>query len=93
MAATFLDNPPAYVQQLMSEESLAKTGYFDVAEVRRQFGQDGRATDGRRRFFSSMGLATVLATQLWHHQYLGGGLCDLATAGLPAARTPEMAAE
>ena len=91
-AATFLDNPPSYVRQLMSEESLTRTGYFDVAEVRRQFGQDGRATDGRRRFFSGMGLATVLATQLWHHLYLGGGLCDLATVDFGPKRAREMAA-
>jgi asparagine synthase (glutamine-hydrolysing) len=24
-----------------------------------------------------MGLISVLSTQLWHHMYLGGGLCDL----------------
>jgi asparagine synthase (glutamine-hydrolysing) len=92
-AATFLDNPPAYVQQLMSEESLARTGYFDVASVRRQFGASGRGTDGDKRFFSGMGLATVLATQLWHHLYLGGGLCELPVPGYAQARVPEIAAE
>jgi asparagine synthase (glutamine-hydrolysing) len=24
-----------------------------------------------------MGLTGVLSTQLWHHLYMGGGLCDL----------------
>jgi hypothetical protein len=24
-----------------------------------------------------MGLAGVISTQLWHHLYCGGGLCDL----------------
>jgi hypothetical protein len=24
-----------------------------------------------------MGLTAVTATQVWHHLYLGGGLCDL----------------
>jgi asparagine synthase (glutamine-hydrolysing) len=28
-----------------------------------------------------MGLTAVTATQLWHHLYLGGGLCDLPPAG------------
>jgi asparagine synthase (glutamine-hydrolysing) len=92
-AATFLDNPPPYVQQLMSEESLKRTGYFDVAEVRRQFGHDGHKTGGDRRFFSGMGLATVLATQLWHHTYLGGGLCELATPDYAKHAAPVLAAE
>jgi asparagine synthase (glutamine-hydrolysing) len=92
-AASFLDNPPAYVTQLMSEESLKRTGYFDVAEVRRQFGQSGRSTDGDKRFFSSMGLATVLATQLWHHLYLGGGLCELATPDYARQAAQPIAAE
>ncbi len=92
-AASFLDNPPAYVNQLMSEESLKRTGYFDVAEVRRQFGQNGRNSDGDKRFFSGMGLATVLATQLWHHLYLGGGLCELATPDYARTTMPQIAAE
>jgi hypothetical protein len=24
-----------------------------------------------------MGLAAVVATQLWHHQFMGGGLADI----------------
>jgi asparagine synthase (glutamine-hydrolysing) len=27
--------------------------------------------------FLKMGLTGVLSTQLWHHLYLGGGLCEL----------------
>jgi asparagine synthase (glutamine-hydrolysing) len=92
-AASFLDNPPAYVNQLMSEESLKRTGYFDVAEVRRQFGQGGRKNDVDKRFFSGMGLATVLATQLWHHLYLGGELCELTTPGYARATAQPIAAE
>ena len=92
-AATFLDNPPAYVRQLMSEDSLNRTGYFDVAEVRRQFVANGQGTEGRRGFFASMGLATVLATQLWHHLYLGGGLCELPVPDFVPAHRPVMAAE
>ncbi len=76
-AATFLANPPAYVNQLMSEESLTRTGTFDVAEVRRQFSLSHQTSESKRHYFAGMGLATVLATQLWHHLYLGGNLCDL----------------
>lgn len=92
-AATFLDNPPAYVGQLMSEDSLVRTGYFDVAAVRRQFTHEGHGREGKRQFFTGMGLATVLATQLWHHLYLGGGLCDLAAPPFLAHREPALAAE
>lgn len=90
-AATFLQNAPPYVQQLMSEEALKKTGYFDVAEVRRQFspgdgGTSAQGKDSKRRFFAEMGLAAVLATQLWHHLYLGGGLCELGVPDFSPAR-------
>ncbi|MEQ1669911.1 MAG: asparagine synthase (glutamine-hydrolyzing), partial [Hyphomicrobium sp.] len=92
-AATFLDNPPAYVQQLMSEESLKRTGYFDVAEVRRQFTNQSHANEGKRRFFAGMSLATVLSTQLWHHLYLGGGLCELPAPDFMARKRSALAAE
>jgi asparagine synthase (glutamine-hydrolysing) len=76
-AESFVHNAPNYVDQLLSEEALRKTGYFDVSKVRRFY---GIAKSGRLRswhFFNSMGLASVLSTQLWHHQNLGGGLCEL----------------
>jgi asparagine synthase (glutamine-hydrolysing) len=36
--------------------------------------------EGKLETFASLGLGGVLATQLWHHLYLGGGLCALPTA-------------
>ncbi len=30
-----------------------------------------------RRIIMDLSLTCVVATQLWHHIYLGGGLCDL----------------
>jgi asparagine synthase (glutamine-hydrolysing) len=90
-ASTFLDNPPPYVHQLMSEESLRKTGYFDVAKVRRHFSVESQGEESRRSYFSGMGLATVLSTQLWHHLYLGGGLCELAAVETAATPTPVLA--
>lgn len=77
-ASSFLDNPPDYVEQLLSEASLRKTGYFDVAEVRTQVRKLTVTKEGTRSFFDGMGLATVIATQMWHHLYLGGNLCDLS---------------
>jgi asparagine synthase (glutamine-hydrolysing) len=76
-AESFFGHPPQFVEQLMSEESLRKTGYFDVAAVRKQLDKY-RSTGGKsRQFFKEMGMTSVFATQLWHHLYLGGGLCEL----------------
>ena len=35
LAESFLAHPPAFVRDLISPEALARTGYFDVAAVRR----------------------------------------------------------
>jgi asparagine synthase (glutamine-hydrolysing) len=36
-----------------------------------------------RSFIYDMGLTSVVATQLWHHLFMGGGLCDLPTWTAP----------
>jgi asparagine synthase (glutamine-hydrolysing) len=79
MGSAFLDHDrPEWVDQLLSEESLAATGYFNSAAIRRvraqQLTQSGNAA---RRFSFDMGLAGVISTQLWHHLYCGGNLCEL----------------
>lgn len=72
-AASFLDPQPAYVRQLLSPESIRKTGYFDPARV-----EVARARLGRPfRFREEMAMVGVISTQLWHHLFLGGGLCEL----------------
>jgi asparagine synthase (glutamine-hydrolysing) len=38
--------------------------------------------------FASLGLGGVVATQLWHHLYLGGGLCDLPQLDFKPAAEP-----
>jgi asparagine synthase (glutamine-hydrolysing) len=85
MAESFLAAAPDYVRQLLSAESLRRTGYFDVAAVRREFTRYAGPRPPRLRHFVEMGLVSVVATQLWHHLHLGGGLCDLPAAG-PAPR-------
>jgi asparagine synthase (glutamine-hydrolysing) len=77
----FLDpRRPEWVDQLLSEESLRSTGWFDPAAVAHE-----RALHTRypritpRRIIMDLSLTCVIATQLWHHIYLGGGLCDLPT--------------
>jgi asparagine synthase (glutamine-hydrolysing) len=85
----FPDNParvPAFVDQLLSPESLQKTGYFDAAAVahwRQAF--RGLRAGSKQRVFLEMGLVGVVATQLWHHTYQGGGLADLPSRELEAA--------
>ena len=73
-----MDPEPPFVTQLLSEESLRRTGYFDIAEVtrwRRDFRQ--LRAGSLPRLSVEMGLTAVVATQLWHHQFMGGGLADI----------------
>lgn len=78
-ADSFFGSAPDFAHQLMSEESLRKTGYFDVEEVRKQFLAYSSGRASRNKFFNEMGMISVLSTQMWHHMYCGGGLCDLPT--------------
>ncbi len=76
-----LESAPPFVDQLLSPESLARTGYFDAEQVaywRRHF-RAIRLNKGKR-VSVEMGLVGVLATQLWHHSYLDGGLCELPSS-------------
>jgi asparagine synthase (glutamine-hydrolysing) len=86
LAESFFITPPAFVRDLMSDEAIAKTGYFDVASVRRDYQSFTDASGRKLGTFASLGLTGVMATQLWHHLFLGGGLCDLPTLDFrPAA--------
>ena len=79
---------PAYVDQLLSPESLRKTGYFDPEAVRagRLFSRRLRPGSTRRTGLE-MGLAAVVATQLWHHTFIDGSLADLpGWSGVTAQR-------
>lgn len=76
-AESFFEQPPAFVEQLMSVESLTRSGYFDVAAVRRDYERYVAGKVPSWRVFMSMGLGGVLSTQLWHHLNFGGGLCEL----------------
>jgi asparagine synthase (glutamine-hydrolysing) len=85
LSKTFLGpHRPAWVDQLLTEESLRRTGYFDPAKVAKQRRLQTllpRMTVGR--FVYDVGLTCVVSTQLWHHLYCGGGLCDLPTWEAP----------
>ncbi len=88
LAESFLANPPEFVRDLMSPESLARTGYFDVASVTRDCEMLAKGEGGKLGNFASLGLGGVVATQLWHHLYLGGGLCALPQATTAATARP-----
>jgi asparagine synthase (glutamine-hydrolysing) len=71
---------PAFVAQLLSEESLRRTGYFEVAAVhhwRRAFRRMPKGS--LPRLSVELGLTAVVATQLWHHLFIGPELAELPT--------------
>jgi asparagine synthase (glutamine-hydrolysing) len=73
-----MDPEPKFVGQLLSEESLRRTGYFDAAAVhhwRRAFRQ--MRAGSLPRLSVEAGLAAVVATQLWHHLYIEANLAEL----------------
>ncbi|MGE3804764.1 MAG: asparagine synthase (glutamine-hydrolyzing) [Gemmataceae bacterium] len=79
------EDRPAYVDQLLSPESLRKTGYFrhDGVELARQV-LARKSRFSFNRFVLEMGMAGVIATQLWHHIYCGGALAELPTYTPPS---------
>jgi asparagine synthase (glutamine-hydrolysing) len=76
-----IDPEPKFVSELLSEESLRRTGYFDIAQVRhwRKAFRELRV-GSLPRLSVEMGLAAVVATQLWHHTFIDGTLADLPTS-------------
>jgi asparagine synthase (glutamine-hydrolysing) len=88
MSGSFLGRAcPPWVDQLLSTESLRATGYFDPAALARQRAWQTRIpriTPARGAY--DVGLTCAVSTQLWHHIFCGGGLCDLPTWQPPARR-------
>ncbi len=75
--------PPRFVEQLLSPESLRKTGYFDPHPVAYWRQRAPRLRHGFRRLFIEMALAGVISTQIWHHLFLDGSLADLPSMAEP----------
>jgi asparagine synthase (glutamine-hydrolysing) len=74
----YIEPQPAFVGQLLSEESLRRTGYFDVAQVhhwRRAFRQ--LRPGSLERLSVDLGLVAVVATQLWHHLFIRPELAEI----------------
>jgi asparagine synthase (glutamine-hydrolysing) len=77
---SFFDHQvPPYVDQLLSNESLRKTGYFNVEAV--QFWRDkvrNRQVGRLQKSQIELGLVGVVSTQLWHQLYIDSSLADLS---------------
>ena len=80
-----IEPEPPFVGQLMSEESLRRSGYFNVEQVRHWRHAFRQLRPGSlERLSVEMGLVAVVATQLWHHLFIRSELADipsLATNG------------
>ncbi len=69
---------PPFIDQLLSAESLRRAGYFDAEAVRHWRERlPGLRIGSGQRTSVEMGLVGVLATQLWHHTFIDGGLAEL----------------
>jgi asparagine synthase (glutamine-hydrolysing) len=78
-----MDPEPPYIADLVSEESLRKSGYFDPAAVRHWRQAYRQLRPGSMpRLSVEGGLAAVVATQLWHQLYIDSSLTDK----MPASR-------
>jgi asparagine synthase (glutamine-hydrolysing) len=69
---------PAWVNHLLSPESLNRTGYFDPVAVQHWRRATRTMRHGFRRLFLEIGLVGVISTQLWHHHFVDSTLADLS---------------
>ena len=73
-----LDARPRWIDQLTSPEALRATGYFSIRGVARERRwQRLLPACSPRRVVLDASYTAVVTTQLWHHLFLGGGLCEL----------------
>jgi asparagine synthase (glutamine-hydrolysing) len=74
----FARGTPAYVDELLSDDSLRRSGWFSIPAVRYWRERIRRGTLGfRQRTFIELGMVGVVATQLWYHTFIDGALGDL----------------
>jgi len=69
---------PLWVDQLLSQDAIEKTGYFNHAQVTRaREMQLNKSRYSFQRTVFDMSLNGVIATQLWHHLFMKEELADL----------------
>ena len=75
---------PRFIDQLTSPDSLRATGYFSPERVARERRlQRLLPSLSPRRVVLDASYTAVVTTQLWHHLFLGGGLCELGSWSAP----------
>jgi asparagine synthase (glutamine-hydrolysing) len=77
LSALHAAQPTAWMDQLLSVESLKKTGYFNPSAVQHWRRATRTMRHGFHRLFLEMGLVGVLSTQLWHQQFFDPSLADI----------------
>ncbi len=82
----FAGRVPNFVDELLSEASLRKTGWFNVERVRfwRQRMQTGRLGI-RQRTLVELGMVGVLTSQLWYQTFIDSSLADLPSSAASMA--------
>jgi asparagine synthase (glutamine-hydrolysing) len=80
----------AWIEQVLSKESIEKAGYFDFAAVTAGRQRLAKMRRGLGRTGLEMGLTAVTATQLWHHLYISGDLASDVSGFKPQVARPEL---
>jgi len=82
----FAGHVPKFVDELLSEASLRKTGWFNIERVRfwRQRMQTGRL-GVRQRTIVELGMVGVLTSQLWYQTFIDSSLADIGSRGASTA--------
>jgi asparagine synthase (glutamine-hydrolysing) len=75
---------PAWVDELLSADSLRRTALFDPLAVARALARRGSERATPRASLLQGGLSGVVSTQLLAHLFCGGGLCSLPVWSPPA---------
>jgi len=70
-------NVPRWIDQVLSRESLRKTGFFDIEAVEQWRERLPSMRRSLKRTSVELGLVAVTATQLWHHLYISGDLAEI----------------
>jgi asparagine synthase (glutamine-hydrolysing) len=68
----FAGAPSDYVDELLSESALQKTGYFNPGKVARLYAKFRNSSASFSSEFQNMALVGVLSTQLLHQQFIEG---------------------